>query len=368
MAISKEAVVPSSISTEADYNRVEELKAFDETKAGVKGLVDSGLAKIPRMFKLPPNELNLKSDSNPAHFQIPLVDLQEEREKVVKAIKVASEEWGFFQVLNNGVPLSVLEEMIKGVIRFNEQDHEVRKEFYTRDRKTRVRFNSNFDLYTSKAANWRDTMVIEILNPYPLDPKELPAACRDIAIEYAKHVTALGDALFELLSETLGLKADHLKQLNCGESCLLISHYYPACPEPDLTLGTTKHSDPTFLTILLQDHIGGLQVLHQNHWVDVNPVPGALVVNIGNFLQITSNDRLKSVEHRVLANHIGPRVSVACFLNIRSDMASTPYGPIKELITADEGPVYKNISMKEYYDHISFQGLDGKSGLDSFKF
>ncbi|KAK7393673.1 hypothetical protein VNO78_22236 [Psophocarpus tetragonolobus] len=62
------------------------------------------------------------------------------------------------------------------------------------------------------------------------------------------------------------------------------SHYYPSCPEPELTLGTTKHADPDFITVLLQDHIGGLQVLHQDTLMDVNPVSGALVVNIGDFL------------------------------------------------------------------------------------
>ncbi|XP_057446280.1 1-aminocyclopropane-1-carboxylate oxidase homolog 1-like [Lotus japonicus] len=350
-------------------DRLPELKSFDDSKAGVKGLVDSDITRLPRIFIMPPEDLTAAGEPPQIQFRIPLINLEgvaRQRADVIAGVRDAAETVGFFQVVNHGIPVKLLEEMVAAAREFHELPQELKAEYYTRELMKKVKYVSNFDLYQSKHANWRDTLFC-VMGPEPLDPQELPAVCRDVTVEYSREVQALGKLLFELLSEALGLKPEHLERMDCAKGHTILSHYYPTCPEPELTMGTTRHCDPDFLTILLQDHIGGLQVLSYGQWVDVPPVPGALVVNIGDRLQLISNDRFKSVEHRVLANHRGPRVSVACFFTLHLYPTTRMYGLIKELLSEENPPVYRETLLKDFIAYYDNKGLDGKSALAHFR-
>lgn len=124
---------------------------------------------------------------------------------------------------------------------------------YSRDRMHKVRFDSNLELYRSRAANWRDTLTLSMFISDDLDPEEVPAVCRETMVEYIKHVTKFGGALLELLSEALGLRPDHLQNLECCHGRTFVGQYYPPCPEPELASILIPPFSLFFFKIILGD-------------------------------------------------------------------------------------------------------------------
>ncbi|KAM0949653.1 putative isopenicillin N synthase [Dioscorea sansibarensis] len=81
------------------YDRASEIKAFNETKAGVKGLVDAGITGVPRFFMHPIEQISASTNE----FKIPVIDMKginTRKQEIVKKVKEASETICFFQVTN----------------------------------------------------------------------------------------------------------------------------------------------------------------------------------------------------------------------------------------------------------------------------
>ncbi|KAK9059023.1 hypothetical protein SSX86_021642 [Deinandra increscens subsp. villosa] len=152
--------------------------------------------------------------------------------------------------------------------------------------------------------------------------------------------------LFELISEALGLDPNHLSDMGCADGLALLGHYYPSCPQPELTISTQDHTDNDFITIL-QDHIGGLKLFYQDQWTNIPPTPGALVVNAKDYLQTPPShsetnfivadykQQVCEFQHKVVANQVGPRVFVAAFFTTGPIETLKVYELIIELLSED---------------------------------
>ncbi|GJN00137.1 hypothetical protein PR202_ga17301 [Eleusine coracana subsp. coracana] len=275
------------------------VKAFDESRTGVRGLVESGISSVPDLFVHP--DPYASAPLAPPGVSIPVVDLSLPTPIAAAAAAEAARSWGFFHLVNHhralAVPDDYPDRALAAVRAFNELPAADRAAHYGRDTATGVSYYSNMDLYRSPAASWRDSIRVELepnQRPGP-GPVRMPHACLADVPEWDAHASAVGRAVLGLLSEGLGLAPPALEEMSCLEGKVMICHYYPACPEPERTLGIVAHTDPGVLTVLAQDGVGGLQVKHtdeegKSQWVDVKPVPGALVINVGDLLQTSLHE------------------------------------------------------------------------------
>ncbi|KAK1378041.1 1-aminocyclopropane-1-carboxylate oxidase-like [Heracleum sosnowskyi] len=348
---------------------LEEIKQFDESKVGVKGLVDAGIKSIPRIFHQPPENFTDPCCVTQT-LDIPVIDLAAaDRSVIVRQVKEASSTVGFFQIINHGIPLSLMDDVILAIKAFNELKPDLKSQYYCRQSSEKgvLYYGSSLHLNESEGASWNDTLVVA-LGPEPAESYYVPEVCRKAVAEWDKATKKLGDVLLGLMSEGLGLKKQALEKM-CMEARIMAGNYYPYCPEPDLTVGLKSHTDPFTLTLLLCNQIPGLQVKVQGHeWANLVAQPGALVVNVGDVLQIISYDKYKSVEHRVLANSLKePRISIAVFFNPAAANDAETYGPLPEIISPDEPARYRNFNLLEFKQHIRNE-VGAKSLINKCKF
>ncbi|PIA36121.1 hypothetical protein AQUCO_03400199v1 [Aquilegia coerulea] len=335
------AIVSAPFGKEYCDEWVKQAKEYDQSKMGVKGLLDSGVTTIPSIFTHPSEDLNdLKPSSR--NLEIPIIDLSmmiNDRLKIAHQIKESFSSWGFFQVINHGIPIQVIEETIKAFKCFHEEP--MIKDRYVWDEK--VSYYSNFNIFKSKAVNWKDSLRV-LTSPNPPEKETIPNVCRKELMAWDEYMKSLCETLMELMCEGLGVSSNRLKELSCLQMRKLLCHSYPYCPQPDLTMGLPTHTDRGLLTLLLQNEVSGLQVKYDDEWVEVKPIPGAIIVNVGDLLQ--------SVEHRVLANpYKEPRISVAVIFNPGKCDESDYYGPLPELLSQENPGLYRNFTIPEILGH-----------------
>lgn len=112
--------------------------------------------------------------------------------------------------------------------------------------------------------------------------------CSGYLPEYSRRTREVVKILIEGVTKSLGLEEGYMERSLDLESGLqvFVANYYPPCPQPELTMGITPHSDHGIFTLLIQNEVGGLQIQHGGTWVHVNPLPNSILVNTGDHLEV----------------------------------------------------------------------------------
>ena len=144
------------------------------------------------------------------------------------------------------------------------------------------------------------------------------AAFRRQTEAYREAMTELGQDLCALFAASLDLPEDYFAEALARPSVVVRQLHYPP-PPPDAApshLGCGAHTDWGLITILLQDDCGGLEIETEGRWIEAAPVPGALIINLGDMVVRLTAGRYASNSHRVLNKTPGrDRYSVATFFN-----------------------------------------------------
>ena len=149
------------MTSENQYVRLKEVKEFDESRIGVKGLLDTGITTIPRFFHQPPENLpSTQPKKNQPQLTVPIIDMSQDRSKVVEEVRRSSSTLGFFQMVNHSVPLALIDCVVNSMKSFYEQSNEYKMKFYHREVDKGASYSTNFDLFHSKGASWRDTFQV----------------------------------------------------------------------------------------------------------------------------------------------------------------------------------------------------------------
>jgi isopenicillin N synthase-like dioxygenase len=266
----------------------------------------------------------------------PLVAGAPGRDAVAAQIGAACRAHGFFYVTGHGVDAALVQRLEDLSHRFFElpEDTKMRWRMALGGRAWRGYFPLGGEL-TSGRPDWKEGLYLgtELPATHPLvqaktpvhGPNLFPGApevpdFREAILAYMAAVTQLGHRLMEGIALSLGLDASYFAERYTADPLILFRLFnYPTQPVPeglDVQWGVGEHTDYGLLTILHQDHIGGLAVHTPGGWIDAPPVAGSFVCNIGDMLDRMTGGLYKSTPHRVKRNTSGhDRLSFPLFFD-----------------------------------------------------
>ncbi|KAL0922242.1 hypothetical protein M5K25_006213 [Dendrobium thyrsiflorum] len=298
-------------------------------------------------------------------LEIPVIDLfllSSGDEEELKKLDMASKEWGFFQIINHDIPTEVLQEMKLTAREFFQLPLEDKMKYFKASNDVQG-YGPSPIVYEQQKLDWADILILQVYPTHSRQEKYWPTILPDSTkfIEaYSKEASRVAEKLLAGFSQLLGMQIEELLKMHCEVLQAMRMNYYPTCPTPEKVIGVSPHADTGTLTLLLQedDTIDGLQVHHLGEWVSIKPLPNALIINIGDVIEVLSNGRYKSVEHRAMTNERKERISIATFI---CPSEHVEIEPLASIVYEDLKQKYKKFRYGDYLNYYWTRRLDEKT-------
>ncbi|XP_039021767.1 protein SRG1-like [Hibiscus syriacus] len=334
----------------------------------VQELVRNDPQSVPEKYVLHHEDRPTVLDMAPSSFDIPIIDfalLAKGDEDETRKLDLACKHWGFFQIINHGVAEELLINMKAAIAAFFELPLEEKNQ-YAQAGTDFQGYGQQYVVSEEQKLDWCDMMFLITLPPQIRNLKYWPHTIpgfKDAVERYSEGAQKVADEICDNISLLMGIDRDGLKRFYGKTKQAMRMNYYPPCSRPDLVLGINPHSDPDIITLLLQDdEIPGLQIRHKHEWILVKPIRNAIVVNVGDVVEILSNGVYKSVEHRAITNETKVRVSLA---TIKIPYDELEIGPMECMVGDHRPRMYRSIKYLDYVRYTLGRKMEGKAHVDN---
>jgi isopenicillin N synthase-like dioxygenase len=267
-------------------------------------------------------------------------------------LDAACREWGCFALYGHDLDAALIKEVLQQTRSFFRQPADVKNRIRRSERNSWGYYDAEL---TKNRPDWKEIIDIgppvrngPLAGSHPQWPELAGFKTCMQTLQQQMHEAALH--VLDALGKALQTDED-LRRPFTEHSSFLRLNFYPPCPDPateeatwlpdEGQFGISHHTDAGAVTVLLQDDHAGLQMYHERHWHTVPPSPGALIINIGDVVQVWSNDRYPAPLHRVLASPDTERISLPYFLN---PSYAYDYAPLTTGLAAHAPPRYAPIN------------------------
>ncbi|KAI3446849.1 hypothetical protein Pfo_003514 [Paulownia fortunei] len=273
-------------------------------------------------------------------------------------LRSALRSWGCFQAVNHGIENSFLDE-VRELSREFFHLPMVEKQKHAMPGDDFEGYGNDMVLFENQPLDWNDRLYL-LVSPEDMQKliywPENPDSFRKVLHDYTARLRQIQEQLLKSIARSLSLPKDcFLNQFGERPTMYARFNYYPPCSRPDLVLGLKPHADGSGITILLQDkEVEGLQLLKDNQWFWIPIMPHALLVNVGDQLEIMSNGIFRSPVHKAVTSSERERNTLAMFC---APDPAKEIEPLDELVDDKRPRLFKKVrNYPETYFHYYQQG------------